>query len=103
MEWWLTDSSSISVVKGLNPGLRPCVKNLVVAYRCQIVYSAESYTNSYVLVSSVSFLQLPIRVHGGTVLTHSPPTSEVGGSNPGPYVGKLVIAYQWSALYRTEP
>ena len=24
---------------------------------------------------------------------HSPPTSEVGGSNPGPYVGKLGVAY----------
>ena len=26
------------------------------------------------------------------VVTHSPPTSEVGGSNTGPYVGKLVVA-----------
>ena len=26
------------------------------------------------------------------VVTHSPPTSEVGGSNPGPYVGKMVVA-----------
>ena len=32
-----------------------------------------------------------------------PPTSEVGGSNPGPYVGKLIIAYRWSAVYYTEP
>ena len=31
-----------------------------------------------------------------SVLTHSPVTSEVGGSNPGPYVGKLVV-------YSTEP
>ena len=31
--------------------------------------------------------------HGGEVVTHSPPTSEVSGSNPRPYVGKLVVAY----------
>ena len=27
--------------------------------------------------------------HGGIVATHSPPTSEVGGSNTRPYVGKV--------------
>ena len=37
------------------------------------------------------------------MVTHWPPTSEMGGSNPGPYVGKLVVAYQWSAVYSTEP
>ena len=31
--------------------------------------------------------------HGGAVVTHSAPTSEVCGSNPRPYVGKLVVAY----------
>ena len=31
--------------------------------------------------------------HGSTVVTHLSPTSEVSGSNPGPYVGKLVVAY----------
>ena len=30
-------------------------------------------------------------------------TSEVGSSNPKPYVGKLVVAYRWSAVYSTEP
>ena len=30
-------------------------------------------------------------------------TSEVIGSNPGPYVVKLVVAYRWSAVYSTEP
>ena len=44
-----------------------------------------------------------LRGHGDTVVTHSPPTSEVSGSNPGPYVGKLVVAYRWSAVYTTEP
>ena len=36
-------------------------------------------------------------------VTHSPPTSEVCGSNPGPNVGKLKIAFRWSAVYSTEP
>ena len=43
------------------------------------------------------------RGHGDAVVTHSPPTSEVGGSNPESYVGKLVVAYQWSAVYSREP
>ena len=30
--------------------------------------------------------------HSSAVVTHSPPTSKVGGSNPGPYVGKLVVS-----------
>ena len=30
--------------------------------------------------------------HGGAVVTYSPPTSEVDCSNPGSYVGKLVVA-----------
>ena len=39
----------------------------------------------------------------GTVVTHWPPTSEVCGSNTGPYVGKFVVAYQWLAGHSTEP
>ena len=38
----------------------------------------------------------------GAVVTHSHPTSEVSRSNPGPYVGKLVVADRWSAVYSTE-
>ena len=37
------------------------------------------------------------------VVTHSSSTCEVGGSNPEPYVGKLVVACPWSAVYSTEP
>ena len=29
------------------------------------------------------------------LVTHSGPTSEVGGSNPEPYVGKMVVSYRW--------
>ena len=36
-----------------------------------------------------------MRVHSDAVVTHSPPTSEVWGSNPEPYVGKLVVADRW--------
>ena len=43
------------------------------------------------------------RGHSDAVVTHSPPTSEVSGSNPRPYVGKLAVAYQWLAVYSTEP
>ena len=43
------------------------------------------------------------RSHGDAVVTHSPPTSEVRSSNPRPHVGKLVVTYQLSALYSTEP
>ena len=32
------------------------------------------------------------------MVIHLPPTSEVGGLNPKPYVGKLVVAYQLYVL-----
>ena len=45
----------------------------------------------------------PSQGHGGAVVIPLPPTSEVGGSNPGPYVGKLVVTYQWLAVNNAEP
>ena len=36
------------------------------------------------------------------MVTQSPPSSEVCGSNPRPYVGKLEVAYQWLAVYSTK-
>ena len=48
-------------------------------------------------------LHWDLRGHGGAVVTHSPPTSEVCGLNSGPYVGKLVIAYLWLEIYNIEP
>ena len=41
-------------------------------------------------------------LHVESFQSHSPPTSEVGGSNPGPYVGKLVVAFRWLAVYSTK-
>ena len=37
------------------------------------------------------------------MVTHSPPTSEVGGSNQGPYVRKLVVAYAPFTLQAVVP
>ena len=42
------------------------------------------------------------RGYSGTVVTHAPPTSEVSGSNAGPYVGMLAVAYRWLAVYSSE-
>ena len=39
------------------------------------------------------FLNSKLRDHGGTLVTHSPPTCEVGCSNNETYVGKLLVAY----------
>ena len=50
-----------------------------------------------------SVLKSQERSLGGAVVTHSPSTSEVSSSNPGPYVVKLVVAYRWWAVYSTEP
>ena len=41
--------------------------------------------------------------HCGAMVIHSPPTSEVGSSNPEPYVRKMLVSYRWSAVYSTEP
>ena len=45
------------------------------------------------LASNRIYLSAPYRRERDTVATHSPPTSEVGGSNPRPYAEKLVVAY----------
>ena len=37
-------------------------------------------------------------VHICKVVTHLPPTPGIGGSNPGPYVGKIIDFYQVSSL-----
>ena len=42
------------------------------------------------------------RGHSGAVVTHSLPTSEVSGLNPGPLVGKLTVAYQSLTVYTIE-
>ena len=42
--------------------------------------------------------------HSGRVVTLWPPTSEAGVRSPSrPYVGKLVVACRWLAVYSTEP
>ena len=61
---------------------------------------STSQSNTLALV----LLLMLLRFGGGHVGTHSPPTFEVLGSDPGPYVEKkLVVAYRWLAVYSTEP
>ena len=48
-------------------------------------------------------LNLSVRVHGGRVVTLSPPTYEAGVRFPArPQVGKPVVACRWLAVYSTE-
>ena len=50
-----------------------------------------------------TFLIRGVGGHGGPVVTHSPPTSEVCGSNPVPYVGKVGSCLPKTADYSAEP
>ena len=45
-------------------------------------------TCTLIIICTICLIYL--QGHGGP---HSPPTSEVGGSNPRPYVGKLLVVY----------
>ena len=84
-----------SEVGGSNP--RPYVGKLVVSYRWLAVYSTES------LPTVCNDFLCPYRGHSGRVVTLSPPTSEAGVRSPSsPYVGKLVVACRWTAVYSTE-
>ena len=59
--------------------------------------------SQYLLIHSQA-LEARIGGHGGRVVTLSPPTSEAGVRSPSrPYVGKLVVACRWSAVYSTQP
>ena len=58
----------------------------------------------FILINYFIFVSIHIGFHNVVLLVyHLPPTSEVGGSHPGSCVGKLVVAYQWSAVYIAEP
>ena len=71
---------------------QPHVGKLVVACRYSVESNIKPQINKFLC-----------RSHGVSVVTHLPPTSEVSSSNPRPYVGNLVVAYRWSAVYSTEP
>ena len=43
-----------------------------------------------------------VRGHSVALVTHLPSTCEVGGSNPRPYMGKMVVSYHLSVVYSTE-
>ena len=70
-----------------------CVKPCVQKYNLSYLYVTINYI-SYIFSGG----------HGGRVVTLSPPTSEAGVRSPSrPYVGKVVVACRWSAVYSTEP
>ena len=48
----------------------------------------------FVIVELTLSLKSYPRGNGAAIGTHSPPTSEVRCSNPGPYVGKMVVVYR---------
>ena len=58
-----------------------------------IFHSEKSYYENTICECQMPSPSLLLRGHGGAVVS-----SEVGGSNPGPNVGKLVVAYQCSAI-----
>ena len=52
---------------------------------------------------SLCLFTFVFRGQGGAVVIHLRPTTDISGSNLGPYVRKLVVPYRWSAFYSTEP
>ena len=59
---------------------------------------------SYIVCSFVLYILLSkMRGHGSAVVKHWPHTSEVSGSNPRPFVKKLVVPYRWLAVDSSEP
>ena len=51
----------------------------MVSHEVQLIFELYLYNVIY------------LRGYGGTVVTHSFPTSEVGGSKHEPYVGRMVV------------
>ena len=56
------------------------------SYLAHHLDTKKKYGFSYLLI-------ITFGGHSGIVVTYLPPTSEVGGLNPGPFVGKFVVAY----------
>ena len=74
------------------------------------VETEDSYSESDIIftpnrkVLSHFISNIQQRGRGGRVVALLPPTSEAGVRSPSrPYVGKLVVACRWSAVYSTEP
>ena len=71
------------------------------SYKCLLVPSTHQYPSFLSVhcgrLEDPNYFFSPnfdiLKIVQGTVVTHLPSTSEVGGSNPGPYVGKLIIVY----------
>ena len=72
-----------------------------------MLHHLPQMTDKAALLASNALLNSPLDQgggHGGRVVTLLPPTSEAVVRSPSrPYVGKLVVACRWSAVYSTEP
>ena len=67
---------------------------------CVVALSIQSIRQFAVFYKTQGVLNIkPSGWDSGTVGTHLPPTSEVGGSNYGPHVGKFLVSYQLSTVY----
>ena len=72
---------------------------MIIQYSIHYSEQIKHYSYNY----DHYLLYICLKDNVGAVLTRLPPTYEVCGSNPRPCVGKLVVAYRWSAVYGTEP
>ena len=81
------------------------MSKLMSEYCRQILLVVRSVTtNRWCAKTNVKhILTINGRNHGGIVVKHLFSTSVVCRLNPGPYAGKLVVAYRWWTVYSTEP
>ena len=77
-----------------------CKTSDIIFKKCDVLIDSE--VKGMVILKTQKKFKILNGGHGGAVVRHSPPNSEVSSSNPGPYVGKLLVAYLWFAVYSTE-
>ena len=63
------------------------------AARDYIILERANISGMFIIHTKTTAYWYLYRGHGGAVVVHLPPTSEVGGSNPRPHVGKFLVAY----------
>ena len=102
----LSDSKKLLFgVPQQDPVLGPILFSLCTTPLSKVIQNHPSIGFHFYADNSQLYVHLTHkRVHGGRVVTLSPPTSEAGVRSPArPQVGKLVVACCWSAVYSTEP
>ena len=79
-------------------------KQVALSYVMEVIKSKAISPNISLQVAKEEdifvILQRPQWRSGKTLASH---LGEVGGSNPIPHGGKMVVSYRWSAVYSTEP